>query len=401
MGSAPAGRAQTTDLAAPEPQVQVTLTPGAAAEGDLRFGYDGTGPLTARATALEVHASPEGARFGPPGESGLPSAAGWITFRESELTLQPGQPATLHYRVQVPVSTPPGDYAAFILLAADDAGPSAGVRLAVSVPGDAQARPVLEQFSVQRQTLPLLERWVPSSLPLVAGGPIEFQVVLRNEGSARLGAAGEIELFDLAGAAVARLPLAADAVFPGDGVALRASWPSPPLAGLFRARLSLEAGGQQLVAEDRVVVLPWAQLLAGLAFALLVWLLLGRRFALPLRRPTGATRPVQAVQARGAAGGVLSGAPTVRSVADAQELVREGKRVARAGDRATAYRLFVRALETDPRNEEAWLWRAGTSTDLAEALACLERVLEINPDNLRAQRGRMELRQRCGAWKAG
>lgn len=79
---------------------------------------------------------------------------------------------------------------------------------------------------------------------------------------------------------------------------------------------------------------------------------------------------------------------------DAEELVRWGKRAAREGDLLVAHRLFARALEVDPDNEDAWLWRAGTTDQPREAVRCLEQVLRINPFNERAHRGLSEATRR-------
>ena len=78
----------------------------------------------------------------------------------------------------------------------------------------------------------------------------------------------------------------------------------------------------------------------------------------------------------------------------AEELIRWGQQAARAGDRPVAYRLFIRAIEVDPTNESAWLWRAGTCDQTEEALRCLEQVLLINPNNQRALRGLAESQRR-------
>ena len=73
-------------------------------------------------------------------------------------------------------------------------------------------------------------------------------------------------------------------------------------------------------------------------------------------------------------------------------LLEEGQLAARSGDRFLAHRLFTRVVELDPAREEAWLWRAGTAEHSDEAIACLRRVLEINPRNRQAQQGLDALR---------
>jgi tetratricopeptide (TPR) repeat protein len=73
--------------------------------------------------------------------------------------------------------------------------------------------------------------------------------------------------------------------------------------------------------------------------------------------------------------------------ADADSLVTLGRQVAEAGQWAHAHRLFERATELDPSNEDAWMWRAGVADDASETIACLNRVLALNPRNAQAKAG--------------
>ncbi len=57
----------------------------------------------------------------------------------------------------------------------------------------------------------------------------------------------------------------------------------------------------------------------------------------------------------------------------------------RSGDEETARRCFVALTEEQPDNEEAWMWRARTSLDQEELVACLQRVLAMDPGNGRAR----------------
>lgn len=70
---------------------------------------------------------------------------------------------------------------------------------------------------------------------------------------------------------------------------------------------------------------------------------------------------------------------------DISQLLKQGVDAAKRGDRATGRRLLTQVLEADPANELAWIWLASCVTTLEDRKACLERVLEINPDNIRAQ----------------
>jgi len=83
---------------------------------------------------------------------------------------------------------------------------------------------------------------------------------------------------------------------------------------------------------------------------------------------------------------------------DLERKLQQGIDAVRRNDRATARRLLEEVIEADENNELAWMWLASTVTTLSERRQCLERVLEINPDNNRA---REALRQLVQAPSAG
>lgn len=69
----------------------------------------------------------------------------------------------------------------------------------------------------------------------------------------------------------------------------------------------------------------------------------------------------------------------------ATELVNQGIEAYRAGDKDTARRILSEAVEADPNNAKAWYYLAGTQIDVEERRQSLERVLEIMPNNQKAQ----------------
>lgn len=81
---------------------------------------------------------------------------------------------------------------------------------------------------------------------------------------------------------------------------------------------------------------------------------------------------------------------------DIDQKLNEGIAAARRGDKATARRLLDQVVQSDPRNELAWMWLASVSATVAERREALERVLRINPDNQRAQEALQELGGRGG-----
>jgi hypothetical protein len=68
-----------------------------------------------------------------------------------------------------------------------------------------------------------------------------------------------------------------------------------------------------------------------------------------------------------------------------QNKLRAGITAAKNGDRTTARQLLEQVISADEDNELAWLWLASSVNTLSERRACLERVLQINPNNVRAQ----------------
>jgi twitching motility two-component system response regulator PilG len=75
------------------------------------------------------------------------------------------------------------------------------------------------------------------------------------------------------------------------------------------------------------------------------------------------------------------------SQAQAHALLREGIVAGKEGNKPLARRLLRKVTELDPRSELAWLWLAGVAEQPQDTVACLQRVLEINPSNERARAG--------------
>jgi hypothetical protein len=70
---------------------------------------------------------------------------------------------------------------------------------------------------------------------------------------------------------------------------------------------------------------------------------------------------------------------------DLERLLKDGVEAARRGDRATARKLLEQVVSLDEDNELAWIWLASTVNTLSERRACLQKVLQINPNNARAR----------------
>ena len=63
------------------------------------------------------------------------------------------------------------------------------------------------------------------------------------------------------------------------------------------------------------------------------------------------------------------------------EMVRQAIQAARAGRRTEARDLLLEVVESDPRNEMAWMWLSGLVDTLEDRVIACENVLTINPAN--------------------
>src|SRR5687768_15131969 len=77
-------------------------------------------------------------------------------------------------------------------------------------------------------------------------------------------------------------------------------------------------------------------------------------------------------------------------------LLDQGISAALTGRRDEARALLAQVVEADDRNEQAWLWLSGLVEDPEDIRTCLENVLHLNPDNVKAQHGMAWLEQRHG-----
>lgn len=68
-----------------------------------------------------------------------------------------------------------------------------------------------------------------------------------------------------------------------------------------------------------------------------------------------------------------------------QERLRAGIEAVKRGDKTNAQRLLRQVIDSDPKNEVAWMWLASALDNLQERKQALEQVLKINPRNERAR----------------
>ena len=372
-------RAQTTDdrpgsLAGTAARVQVSLAPGAAARGELRFTYDGAAPANAHATVLDHRLGPDGPVSQPPRRTrplarrtGSPSRR--PAWSSSQAPPRRSATASRCRLTPRPATTTPRSWSRPIRPA-----PAPVFAWSSTCQASRAARLTLVSFAAQPEPLHFLSYSIAAHLPVYDGGPIQLQAQAENDGNFIASVTGTVEMIDQFGRGVGRVELTPDQVLPGDVGVFSATWPNPPPFGYFAARLRLEADGTPLEAETRLLVVPWQQVVAALLVLVALRLLLGERFTLPV--PGGAGRhgrpssAAQAPTAPAANGQVVStgdarGNQVVEPPAQPQEvgvglqngthaeqdpaeLLLWGQRAARAGDRPVAYRLFIQVLDVEP-----------------------------------------------------
>ncbi len=85
---------------------------------------------------------------------------------------------------------------------------------------------------------------------------------------------------------------------------------------------------------------------------------------------------------------------------DAKQMLRDGIEAAREGDRKKARELFEKVTELEENNEKAWLWLASVMDTDEERRICFANVLQIDPDNERAQKEMAKIEARMNKSKA-
>jgi hypothetical protein len=74
-----------------------------------------------------------------------------------------------------------------------------------------------------------------------------------------------------------------------------------------------------------------------------------------------------------------------------QNQIRTAIQAAQSGNKGIARHILEEVIKEAPENEAAWMWLASVVDTPDERRACLQRVLEINPDNERAQQALSKL----------
>lgn len=81
----------------------------------------------------------------------------------------------------------------------------------------------------------------------------------------------------------------------------------------------------------------------------------------------------------------------------AKELRQQGIAAAKAGQKDEARHLLQQSIRLEPNSEAAWLWLASVARETREREFCLQKILEINPNNETANKALEQLQQEQAA----
>lgn len=204
------------------------------------------------AQILDVKATEEGAlQFLPVGSIGT-SAAKWITPTEKQLVLAPDQGERIELKIAPPLSTPPGEYYAALMISGDipekpDTVVAIQYRTAsgifVTIPG----RTFPKEAKIERCELVWPES---AAAPATQSGEAQpavnplpkVTVVLHNTGHARFEASGKARIFDSASREVFAAPLTTKraAIYGGDTRLFEAALVKPLRAGKYTIKTEMD-----------------------------------------------------------------------------------------------------------------------------------------------------------------
>lgn len=233
----------TSPLAAQISVVSSTLEERAAAPGEqytgtIRVRNAGAEPRQARVSAADYRFHADGRTFFEQPGTVARSNAAWVRFTPAQLTLAPGEEATVAYTVSVPADAGlRGTYWSVLMVEAVDDVPAAvragrvgiapsiryAVQLATHV-GQAERRIALEGAHLATE-----------------GGARALQVDVVNTGGHADRLELRVDLFDAEGAPAGRLTSTRGLVYPGTSIRQRFDLASLP-AGTYRALLVVDTG---------------------------------------------------------------------------------------------------------------------------------------------------------------
>lgn len=221
-------------------------TSGEQYTGTIRLRNTGAQPQQARVSSSDYRFLADGRTFYERPGTGARSNAPWVRFSPAQLTLAPGEEATVAYTVAVPADAAlRGSYWSVLLVETVDDAP-ADVRA-----GRVGLAPTI-RYAVQLAThVGQAERRIALEGAHLAtdGGGKALQVDVLNTGGHADRLELRVDLFDADGAPAGRLTSTRGLVYPGSSIRQRFDLASLP-PGTYRALLVVDTGSDDVFGAE-------------------------------------------------------------------------------------------------------------------------------------------------------
>lgn len=276
-------KAQTTDstssafgLAVSPPTMIFTVNPGEARTEKI---------FIENITKNKVTYYPEKLDFVAADETGTPkfvkdaessptySLSKWITISTTAITLAPKERQPVDVTISVPANAEPSGHFGAVLFGTAAPTPTTtgaavqgkiGTLILIRVAGTAKENGVVASFTTDKS--------------IYQKPPVNFTSRIRNLGNVHFAPTGEIVIKDIFGRSVDSIKVndVAGNVLPDSIRKFENKWEKSVLPGYYKAELLLSYGSPQksLTASLSFWILPWVQILIGLAILVAVLLLL-------------------------------------------------------------------------------------------------------------------------------
>ena len=201
------------------------------------------------------------------------SLSKWLTISKASITLASKEKQVVDVTISVPANAEPSGHFGAVLfgtIAPNTEGTGTGLQgkigtlILVRVAGDAKENGVVASFTTDKS--------------IYQKPPVNFVSRIRNLGNVHFAPSGEIVIKDIFGRKIDSLKIndVAGNVLPDSIRKFENKWEKSVLPGLYKAELLLSYGTPQksLTASVSFWILPWVQILIGLAILVVVILLL-------------------------------------------------------------------------------------------------------------------------------
>ncbi len=269
-----------------------SVLPGETVEGVALAINSRSEPLDVLVYAADAFTTPQGG-FALQERAEDPQDLGaWVSLETDRIRLEPGERLRLPFRVTVPASAEPGDYAAGVVLEAaprhgesEDMGDDTQLQIDIIERVGARIYLTVEGKAERRLDAGALS-WTRS------GGDIVFLLPASNRGNVRVPVSGTIELSGWLSEDV-RLDFGTTELLAGSDTVLTARWENPPTTFFGRATATVHYGDDQALQSTTSVRLIPIALLLGVPAGLLAIGFVGWRFLRFWRRAREALQLIE------------------------------------------------------------------------------------------------------------